>query len=253
MISLFRKIRQNLLAQNRATKYLLYALGEILLVVMGILIALQVNNWNEVRKAEQEEQVILTSLLEDLELAIAESRDMISRDSMDVAILRDFLLGKDLSHLAEDQTTIDSLTIVAIWGVGQSTPIIQTYNDIKSSGKTAIIQSNEIRNKLAFIDFTSNEIRNSLNDKLIVQQFQVDPIVAEYLDMVTFMEKRTTTNYNADLSNKFESLLKNTEAKNILASKQMVSKGLYLDRVAFNDLLIELTDLIRKEIKNRGL
>ncbi|MCL6257667.1 DUF6090 family protein [Aquiflexum sp. TKW24L] len=49
MISLFRKIRQKLLSQNRITRYLAYALGEILLVVIGILIALQVNNANQRR------------------------------------------------------------------------------------------------------------------------------------------------------------------------------------------------------------
>lgn len=63
MLSLFRKIRQNLLAQNRATKYLLYALGEILLVVMGILIALQVNNWNEERKIKENERLLLSDVI----------------------------------------------------------------------------------------------------------------------------------------------------------------------------------------------
>jgi len=50
MLSFFRKIRQKLLSQNRVTQYLAYAIGEIILVVIGILIALQVNNWNENRK-----------------------------------------------------------------------------------------------------------------------------------------------------------------------------------------------------------
>jgi hypothetical protein len=47
MISFFRKIRQQLLSQNKVSKYLLHALGEIFLVVIGILIALQINNWND--------------------------------------------------------------------------------------------------------------------------------------------------------------------------------------------------------------
>jgi len=47
MITLFRNIRQKLIASGSITKYLLYAIGEILLVVIGILTALQVNNWNE--------------------------------------------------------------------------------------------------------------------------------------------------------------------------------------------------------------
>ncbi|NKI30935.1 DUF6090 family protein [Croceivirga thetidis] len=50
MLKFFRRIRHKLLAENRFSKYFLYAIGEIVLVVIGILIALQINNWNEERK-----------------------------------------------------------------------------------------------------------------------------------------------------------------------------------------------------------
>jgi hypothetical protein len=59
MLKFFRKIRQRLLQRNRVTQYLVYAAGEILLVVIGILIALQINNWNEDRKSNKFEQEIL--------------------------------------------------------------------------------------------------------------------------------------------------------------------------------------------------
>lgn len=66
MISFFRKIRQKLLDQHRITQYLVYAAGEILLVMIGILLALQVNNWNEARKARLSEEAILKNLVQDL-------------------------------------------------------------------------------------------------------------------------------------------------------------------------------------------
>ena len=52
MIKFFRKIRQDLLSKGKTGKYLKYAIGEIILVVIGILIALQINNWNEDRKSD---------------------------------------------------------------------------------------------------------------------------------------------------------------------------------------------------------
>ncbi len=68
MFRFFRQIRQRLLTENRFTKYLLYAIGEIVLVVVGILLALQINTWNEARKAANLEQDYYCRLLEDIYL-----------------------------------------------------------------------------------------------------------------------------------------------------------------------------------------
>ncbi|MCB0541656.1 MAG: hypothetical protein KDE33_29385, partial [Bacteroidetes bacterium] len=67
MIKFFRKIRQNLLSEGKTVKYLKYALGEIILVVIGILIALQFNNWNENRKNDKIEENYLISLKDEFE------------------------------------------------------------------------------------------------------------------------------------------------------------------------------------------
>lgn len=66
MIKFFRKIRQHLLTENKFSKYVLYASGEIILVVIGILIALSINNWNESRKLDSSEKEFITSVKEDL-------------------------------------------------------------------------------------------------------------------------------------------------------------------------------------------
>lgn len=66
MLKIFRKIRQNLLFKNKISSYLLYAIGEISLVMIGILLALQVNNWNEDRKIKNELNNILKTVSLDL-------------------------------------------------------------------------------------------------------------------------------------------------------------------------------------------
>jgi len=66
MIKFFRKIRQNSINENKFTNYLKYAIGEIVLVVIGILIALSINNWNENNKLNKLKQVYYRQLLKDL-------------------------------------------------------------------------------------------------------------------------------------------------------------------------------------------
>ena len=66
MIKIFRKIRQNSLMENKTGKYLKYAIGEIVLVVIGILIALQINNWNETRKNNTKKNALTQALIEGL-------------------------------------------------------------------------------------------------------------------------------------------------------------------------------------------
>ena len=67
MINFFRKIRKNLADENKPIKYLRYAIGEIFLVVLGILIALSINNWNQKRIENQVEKRLLKELYENLE------------------------------------------------------------------------------------------------------------------------------------------------------------------------------------------
>jgi hypothetical protein len=86
MIKLFKNIRKNLLMENKTSKYLKYAIGEIILVVIGILIALQINNWNELRKNESKILSILKEVQNDLQEDILKSKELFAyykrRDSI---------------------------------------------------------------------------------------------------------------------------------------------------------------------------
>ncbi len=70
MIPFFRKIRKKMADNNRPLKYMRYAIGEIVLVVIGILIALQINNWNEERTRQADLKIYLGNLIQDLEFDI---------------------------------------------------------------------------------------------------------------------------------------------------------------------------------------
>jgi hypothetical protein len=76
MIKFFRAIRQKSLAQNNIVRYLLYATGEIVLVVIGILIALAITDWNETRKKEQKIQLVFEDILLDLASDITSTNNL---------------------------------------------------------------------------------------------------------------------------------------------------------------------------------
>ena len=75
MLTFLRKIRKSLIEAGSTKRYLLYAIGEIALVVIGILIALQINNWNEWRKDRSKEKVIIEDLVKNIELNIQIFKD----------------------------------------------------------------------------------------------------------------------------------------------------------------------------------
>ena len=99
MLHFFRKIRQHLLTENRFTKYLFYAIGEILLVVIGILIALYINNKNEQRKEQEKFDMVLVDVEKELMDNISMTREIINRlartDSLCVELFVDSVEFED--------------------------------------------------------------------------------------------------------------------------------------------------------------
>ena len=101
MIKFFRHIRKSLLKQNKMGKYFKYAIGEIILVVIGILIALQINNWNEDRKDDIFENEILTQIQANLvKDKLALENNITNAKSASTSI--DKILAEDISQKVND-------------------------------------------------------------------------------------------------------------------------------------------------------
>ena len=96
MIKFFRKIRQNLLMENKTGKYFKYAIGEIILVMIGILLALQVNNWNENRKKETLKNEYKTALINDYTKDTIQINDRLSRNNLRIERINS--LGDSLTN-----------------------------------------------------------------------------------------------------------------------------------------------------------
>ena len=114
MIPFFRKIRYRLANNNQFLTYSRYAIGEILLVVVGILIALQINNWNEERKLSLEETGILKSVKLDFVNAIKECEENNAFRTRILGATRElysFIRSKDLVY---SKNQLDSIIAVLL-------------------------------------------------------------------------------------------------------------------------------------------
>jgi hypothetical protein len=142
MIKFFRKIRQSLLSEGKIGKYLKYAIGEIVLVVIGILIALQINNWNEQRKDSIKEQAILKRL----EKEFISNRDQL----LDKIQLRNTLI-ENCRRLLEyynqpENAKLDS--ILVFLSTIQPPTFDPIQNDLVSSGNIEILKDEELKQLL---------------------------------------------------------------------------------------------------------
>lgn len=172
MISFFRKIRQKLLSQNRVTRYLIYALGEIILVVIGILIALSINNWNENRKSENYELL----LLQEIDIAIQSDMALIDGQFIRRTLRKDSAVQALKDLVINEGAANDETIIKLILQTGESFSERYTsgpYEALKSNGldkikndslRALLVKSYDERlpARMEFIEFFNGVYREAI-------------------------------------------------------------------------------------------
>ncbi|QBA63345.1 DUF6090 family protein [Muriicola soli] len=160
MISLFRRLRERVLIDKKVSRYLLYAIGEILLIVIGILLAVQVNDWNTLRNEKREEQ----QMLKQLRTEFKANRDQIQ----DKIVLHRRIVssGERLLEFIDNYDGgiyTDSLYAHLSWTLTAPTfdPSLGVTNDLINSGKLYLIRNDSLRHLVSgwsgYIDFATEE------------------------------------------------------------------------------------------------
>ena len=148
MFRFFRQIRQSLIMDNKTSKYIKYAVGEIVLVVIGILIALQINTWNQNRQDRIQEQQILEQLL-------VEYTNNLNQLNQKIDIRNDMILScivvlKDRKKPIQ-LVNVDSFNLHMSRVITRPTydPELGVTNELTSSGKLYILRNADLRNKIS--------------------------------------------------------------------------------------------------------
>ena len=181
MIKFFRKIRQNLLSEGKTGKYLKYAFGEIILVVIGILIALSINNWNIRNTEDQKELNYIKSMIEDIESDITQSENIIKSLDLTVTRLDTLLLELSSEHISYNSNKAYRL-FISTAGFADFTPNDRTIQILKNNGGFELVSYKEASDAIWEYDksvkiFQSqdNMMGNALAN-MVVMEFPFDLI-----------------------------------------------------------------------------
>ena len=173
MIKFFRNIRKNLLSQGKTGKYLKYAIGEIILVVIGILIALQINNLNEQRKQNNLEQDYLIALKREFENNLIEVDRVIKLNASlhKNALELSTYTGPDTPNITEKKFA--ELYFGTVNAEVQYRPGLGVTDEIINSGKLNIFKNRELKNALATLDGLLLKIRFQEKDELSLMRYEL--------------------------------------------------------------------------------
>lgn len=150
MLRFFRHIRKKLIEQDNVRKYLLYTIGEIALVMIGILLALQVNNWNEQRKMQNLSDEFTVRIMEDLDRLVQRSEDQ-SKKNQDIleSVTKTQRLLVRGTPLNDSEKEIVDFAILWFPRTTYQLPNMLTYEEMKESGQLNLIDDISLRNELA--------------------------------------------------------------------------------------------------------
>src|SRR5210317_565262 len=219
MIKFFRKIRQRLLLENKLSKYSLYAIGEILLVVIGILIALQINNQNDLRKERIREIHYLENIKTDLNINLLEMDRYLDNRTASIEGAK-----RIIAHFEGEPITDYSAFNadgVRIYNWQKFWQNNNTFQELVNSGNLALISSDAIKKSLFDIESIYKKMKSEEDhyrfdtEKLLYEPLyelmDLNPMVANFEYRVSNGSAGEDITLTAEY---FSDFLENTKIKN---------------------------------------
>ena len=219
MLKVFRNIRRQLFIEKRFSKYLIYAIGEIVLVVLGILIALQINNWNANNVKKQEEKRSYTNI-----------RQQIVDDKIDLQKEKKINIYFSLAYqyankiiLAQDRSKTDSLVLITM-GLSQYSDFNRNsniYETLVNSGDLKLLKNADITSSIQQLETTYiyvNKLEN-MHWEIIINE--LSPLLRGVINYATFKAVKPEKLYEVELQNFFVESIYLTKAKDSIYTKAL--------------------------------
>lgn len=235
MIKFFRKIRRKLLTENKVSQYLLYAIGEIALVVIGILVALQINNWNEESKSNELLRKYETNIIAELKSDLLRLAELDSIHKTWELSLRNYVAyyntEKPDIHILKSKRDSSSTGLTTLFNTSA-----YSIQDIISTGNLKLFPAHK---KNAILKY-----KNILERNLFIEQKSGETVIGLWEEFEKENDLLFTYNYSEKAHSAFKNWQYDLNSPQLLLWNNVVAKflGLYQYQTVLNEQ-------VRKEAK----
>lgn len=257
MIKFFRKIRLKLIDEGNLKRYLIYAIGEILLVVIGILIALQINNWNNNKSDRAKEKISLQAISEKMKYNQFQYEIGINRNKRVIIAANELLtlISNPTTQLSKSRIEQNLYSLNKRFLVGKSNAT-SIYDELVGVGQLSNISSQELRNQLTNLKANLQLLQSYEDSQIQFVDNHLSPFLNKHIDRITigvtgsktdstFYDKKIQINYSAfkknTLEQSYDELLKSRTFSNLLLELMQHTKTLLpiYDRIGVNVSMID--------------
>jgi len=239
-----------MLTENKFSKYLIYAIGEIILVVIGILIALQINNWNENRKQVIAEQEILISLQKELETN--KNNLLFYINKYEKQYKNGIYL---LSLFNKNIDTLPTLTLDKALGSIEETYTFEAsdgiINSIIASGKIDIIQNTELKSLITSFNGTVINATQEVENVQKLLHNRLWPSIDGKINSAN--RSRTYEGFDdfpiGSYTSDYKWFFKSKEIEDIIGNIASWHKTIFTDQNKLMQIIDKMLLLVKQEIK----